>query len=526
MAGSVRHLSSSPSVFSRRELVKGVGAVAGVLALGAPGRSSTMAAQGSSGGVLRIAFSDALTKDSMNPAISQDNFFIVPPQSTMYESLVKLDNNFQPTPHLAESWEASDDAKTWIFRLKRGIEFHDGSTMTANDVVTSLRASMDPQSGTTFYAQLKDLLKPENITEIDDATVQFVLESPFVFFANPLGTRNARVFKAGMTSDDLATAPNGTGPFRYESFVPGESFAATRFEHYWQEGKPLVDRVEIKNIPEAASKLEALLTGDVDLIDNIEYASSRALEGTAYEALPLPDAAWHGVICDVRVEPFTDPRVITAMKMALDRQQVVDVVYAGYATVAADTVIPLSDPYFPSDLQPRPRDVAGAKSLLAEAGYPNGLEITHPLLTVFGFGTNNLAAVLKEQIAEAGITISIQEAGPTFWDTVWMKEPFYIPDFNRRHPAEIFPLISITDAGQWMTHWSNSDFDAAVKAAGQTADFDEQKEYYGKAIRLQSENDGILLPAYAPRLHAKAANLQGVWPNFVSFFDFTDAYFE
>ena len=268
-----------------------------------------------------------------------------------------------------------------------------------------------------------------------------------------------------------------------------------------------------------------MLTGDVDLIDNIEYASSRALEGTAYEALPLPDAAWHGVICDVRVKPFTDLRVITAMKMALDRQQVVDVVYAGYATVAADTVIPLSDPYFPTDLQPRPRDVDGAKALLAEAGYPNGLEISHPLLTVFGFGTNNLAAVLKEQLAEAGITISIQEGGPTFWDTVWMKEPFYIPDFNRRHPAEIFPLISITNAGQWMTHWSNPDFDAAVKAAGQTADFDEQKEYYGKAIRLQSENDGILLPAYAPRLHAKASNLQGVWPNFVSFFDFTDAYF-
>ena len=90
------------------------------------------------------------------------------------------------------------------------------------------------------------------------------------------------------------------------------------------------------------------MTGDVDLIDNIEYASSRALEGTAYEALPLPDAAWHGVICDVRVEPFTDPQVITAMKMALDRQQVVDVVYAGFASVAADpssrSAIPTSRP--------------------------------------------------------------------------------------------------------------------------------------------------------------------------------------
>jgi peptide/nickel transport system substrate-binding protein len=531
MADSDRQFPTARGAIDRRTFVRGVGAAAGALGLGAAGIRPTMVrAQGTpaptAGGTLRIAFGDALTKDGMNPTLSQDNFYIVPPQSTMYESLVRLDNDFQPNPHLAESWESSDDAQTWTFKLRQGVEFHDGSTMTAKDVVYSLQKSMDPQSGTTFYAQLKDLLKPENITAVDDATVQFKLESPFVFFANPLGTRNARVVKDGATPEQLASAPNGTGPFRYESFVAGETFAANRFENYWQEGKPYLDRIEIKNIPESASKLQALLTGDVDLIDNIEYASSKALEGTDYEALPLKDGAWHGVICDVRVDPFTEPRVIKAMKMAFDRQQVADVVYAGFGSVAADSVIPLSDPYFPADLQPQQRDIDGAKALLAEAGYANGLEIPHPLLTVFGFGTNNLAAVLKEQLAEIGVTITIQEAGPTFWDTVWMKQPFYIPDFNRRHPSEIFPLISITDAGQWMTHWSNPDFDAAVKAAAQTTDFDVQKENYGKAITLQSENDGILLPAYAPRLHAKAKTLQGVWPNFVSFFDFTDAYFQ
>lgn len=529
MAGSKRRFAPEPPALNRRTLLKGAAAAAGIIGfqdtgghvLSGPTRA---AAQESAGGVLRIAFSDALTKDGMNPSLSQDNFYIVPPQSTMYESLVSLDNDFQPNPHLAESWEASDDAQTWTFKLRQGVEFHDGSPMTAADVVYSLQTSMDPQSGTTLYAQLKDLLDPANITAVDDATVQFQLEAPFVFFANPLGTRNARIFKAGSTPEDLATNPIGTGPFRYESFVPGETFTANRFENYWQDGKPLLDRIEIKNIPEAASKLEALLTGEVDLIDNIEYASSRVLTGD-FEALPLSDGAWHGVICDVRVEPFTDPRVIEAMKMALDRQQVVDVVYAGFATVAADSAIPVSDPYFPADLQPRQRDIEGAKTLLAEAGFANGLEISHPLLTVFGFGTNNLAAVLKEQWAEAGITVSIQEAGPTFWDTVWMQEPFYIPDFNRRHPAEIFPLISITDAGQWMTHWSNEEFDAAVKAAAQTTDFEVQQENYGTAIQLQSANDGIILPAYAPRLHAKTTRLQGVWPNFVSFFDFTDAYF-
>lgn len=138
--------------FDRRTFFKGAGAAAGTLGmqrLGSMGSRSSVAARQTTGGTLRVAFSDALTKDGLNPALAQDNFYIVPPQSTMYESLVKLDNAFQPNPHLAESWESSDDAQTWVFTLRDGVEFHDGSTMSADDVVYSLQMSMDPQSGTS-----------------------------------------------------------------------------------------------------------------------------------------------------------------------------------------------------------------------------------------------------------------------------------------------------------------------------------------------------------------------------------------
>ena len=135
MAGSDRRFSSSSGVLSRRTLVKGVGAVAGSLALGAPGQVPSAAGQESSGGVLRIAFSDALTKDSMNPAISQDNFFIVPPQSTMYESLVKLDNDFQPTRIWPRAGKRATTPRRGSSGCRQGVEFHDGATMTANDVV-------------------------------------------------------------------------------------------------------------------------------------------------------------------------------------------------------------------------------------------------------------------------------------------------------------------------------------------------------------------------------------------------------
>ncbi len=155
-----RRIATPPDGISRRTFVKGVGALAGAMSLGAAGAASGRA-QGTPGGVLRIAFSDALTQDTLNPALQQPTFFLPPPQGTLFESLVKLDNNFQATPHLAESWEPNDDASSWVFKLRQGVEFHDGSTMTADDVVWSLRSAMDPQSGSNLYAQLKDLLKPE-----------------------------------------------------------------------------------------------------------------------------------------------------------------------------------------------------------------------------------------------------------------------------------------------------------------------------------------------------------------------------
>ena len=174
-------------------------------------------------------------------------------------------------------------------------------------------------------------------------------------------------------------------------------------------------------------------------------------------------------------------------------------------------MIPLSDPYFPADLQPRARDVEGAKALLAEAGYPDGLEIPHPLISVFGFGTSNLAAVLKEQLAEAGITISLArgrsdllghglDEGAVLHPRLQPPPPLRSlpPDLDHRRRAVDDPLVERGVRRGGAGRRADDRFRGAEGATTATA------------IRLQSENDGIILPAYAPRLHAKAATLQGV----------------
>lgn len=474
------------------------------------------------GGILRVAFSDGNTGDTLDPNL-QDNFWTPPMFATMYDTITRFDEDFQAQPHLAESWEPSDDAMTWIFRLRTDVEFHDGSLMTANDVVWSLRRAMDPESGTALVTLLGDVVEPGSITAEDDHTVRFDLKVPFVFLPNPLATRYAKVLKADTPDDVIRSAPNGTGPFRFKEFTPGQSFAATRNDAYWKEGRPFVDEIQMTNIPESASKLEALLAGQADIIDNVEFATGRLLEADPNVApAAYFDSAWHPLILDLNAAPFDDPDVVAAFKLGIDRQDIIDRVYSGFATLGYDSIIPASDPYFPADVPEPVFDPDAAREALRSAGYGDGLKLDFPLFTVFGFDSNNNAAVLKEQLQQVGIEFDIQEGGPTFWDAVWLNEPFYLPDWNRRHAAEGFPLLYSCE-GVWnQTHFCDPEVDQKIVDAASTTDFGEQQQLYGDIIRTLIEEDGLVLGAYAPRLHGKAAALDGLILNSTDFMNFED----
>jgi peptide/nickel transport system substrate-binding protein len=357
---------------------------------------------------------------------------------------------------------------------------------------------------------------------MDSSTLRLELDKKFVFVANVLGIRYSLVFKDGTTDNDLLTKkPIGTGPFVFKSFTPGQSFAATRNPDYWEQGKPYVDEIRMVNIPEEASKLQALQANQADLVAYTDFALTAQLKGdSAHEPFPFKEAAWNGLCCNLTVEPFNKPQVIRAMKLGLDRQQFIDTAFAGLATMGFDGPIPGGDPYFPAELKPVARDVAAARNLLKEAGYPNGVDLPFDLVTVASLGVSNVAQVAKEQLAEIGVRFKIRQGGPTFWDTAYLKEPFILPDWNRRHPFEIYGLLTSTEN---MTKFKNAELEAALAAAAATTNFNEQKTQYAKVIRITAEQDGYLVPAYSPRLHAKSTKLQGVRPNFVSFLDFSGA---
>jgi len=530
------------ATLSRRRFLVGSAMAVTAATLAACGTSATQAPTGSSGptpsaplpagasgspsaakkgGTLRLALADANTSDTLSPYVQNTSFTPVM-FLALYDPLVFVDNNFQPQPGLAESWE-STDGQTWVFHIRQGVQFHDGSALTAQDVVYSLQQIIRPETGTYTGGILAPILKPANITALDDHTVQIKLDQKYVFLPNVLGLRYSLVFKNGTSDSDLKTKnPIGTGPFMYKSFVSGQSFSGTRNPNYWRQGLPYLDGVELSSIPETSSRLQALLSDQIDIAGYVGASVLPQLKGdSSHEAFPFKDSGWQAMVCDLTVAPFDDPRVVQAMKLALNRQQFVDLAYGGYGSIGYDNPIPKGDPYFPTNLDVK-QDIAAAKDLLKQAGHSNGLTLPFPLVTDNGFSeTDILAQVAQQQLQAIGITFSLKQGGPTFWDTVWLKQPFYIPDYNRRHPYEAFTLFS---GSQNMTKYKDPAWLATINDALSTTDTKQQLTDFQSAITTTAQKNGYLLPAYAPRIHAKGVKVQGVRPNFVGFFDFAEAY--
>ena len=473
------------------------------------------------GGVVRLANADGTPADALDPARQHAVMEAVSVRSVQ-EPLVRLDENFNAIPLLAESWE-SNDARVWEFHLRDGIEFHDGSSLSARDVVYSLRRALEPALGTALGAQLGSRLKQENITAVDERVVRFELEEPDGFLPISLGNRYGVIYKEDTTD---FSSPIGTGPFTFDSFTPGQSFRASANPNYWQDGQPYLDGIAITNVAEESARFEGLLSDQFDVIENLNHALAGDItDSDSHEVVTLKDGIWGYILCDLTVEPFTDPRVVNAFKLAVDRPQVVELVYAGFASAGYDNPIPSSDPFFNTALPAPNRDIQIAKELLAEAGYPNGIDLPFPLLVLDILET--LGTVLKEQLAEAGINVELViDPSATFWSDTWLSKPFYIGQWGRRHPSEIFPLVYASDGGWNISHIADERIDQAIQAAAGTTDPDIQRQNYNLIQEILFERDGAIGPAFFDIVHGKRRNLQGMINDHVSSFEFTEASFE
>jgi peptide/nickel transport system substrate-binding protein len=352
----------------RRQLLVGTAAVAA--AAGLPGHA---VAQARRGGVLRVSTDQAPSK--LNPLLHRVNPEYVLGE-LLYSGLTRLGTEMQAEPDLALSWSTSPDLMEWTFKLRPDVTFHDGSKVTAKDVVASFEAMLDPKTGSAARTNIGPV---DKVTAADDITVVFKLKGAYADLPVALAYTNAKVVPAAILASDMARLDReavGTGPFKLVSYEPSRVTVVERNPNYFIKDRPLLDRIELVVYPDPTAEASALIAGDIDLMLQVAPADyKRVSTASGVKGLRTPSGQFLNVILGCDQKPFNDVRVRRALSLSVDRDAMVELVAEGYGTPGNDTPINKAYRFF-ADAPIRKANIAEAKKLLAEAGYPNGTRPT------------------------------------------------------------------------------------------------------------------------------------------------------
>lgn len=465
------------------------------------------------GGILRNAY---FAPTNMDPA-----FYATVPDEHIgrqyYDFLVFVDEKCQPdmSRSLAENWGVDDTGKIWTFNLRKGVKFHDGKEFTSRDVKFTFDRLRDPNVGAAtvgMYSNIVDISAP------DDYTVVFTLKNPNPDFLMDLADYHSVVVDAANT--DFATNFNGTGPFMVESYIPEDRITFKRNPNYWmkdEEGQPLpyLDGMEFLFLSDPSAQVEALRSGQVDYLFYLPAESVPTLEGNQDVAVyECPSSSSYVIHMRSDRKPANDVRVRQALKLATDRNAILQGAIGGLGVTGRDTPVSPGFGEFYFDVPELQRDVDKAKQLLAEAGYPNGLKIT--LNTQEASPVPAIATIWKEQMAEAGVTVDIQLVPSEVYygaDNMWLEADFAITDWGARGYPQPYLDLAYVSTAQWNeSHWSDPELDELAALSAKEMDPAKRVELYHEIQKIFIDRGPVIIPFFNNNLWAARANVKGIKP--------------
>ncbi len=492
-----------PRGLSRRGLLKGAAAF-GAAGLILPHTMGAAKAQSRRGGTFRVGIGHGSTSDGYDPGL-WDNLYAQTFAASRHNQLIEVGSDGQLKPEIAESWESADGI-TWVFAIRQGVTFHSGKTVDSDDVV----ASINHHRGENSSSAAKPLLTALMDVRADGTNVIFTLDAPNADFPYLMSDYHLPIMPAVNGGIDV-TSTDGCGGYIVESYEPGVQATLNRNPNYWKSDRAHFDRIELLSIIDSAARLNALMTGGVDLIDQVDPATIGMLESrNVARILSIPGNAHYVFPMDSRAAPFSDNNVRLALKYALDRQDMVDKILGGHGAVSNDNPIGPANRYFWADMEPKGLDPDRARYHLRQAGMES-LDVTLTVADAAFTGAVDAGVLFAETARSCGININIERApNDGYWDNVWMKAPFCASYWGGRAVEDHMFSTAYAAGAPWNdSFWEHERFNELLLAARSEVNEDLRREMYHEMQQIVSFEGSVIIPMNNNYVMA-AANHVGV----------------
>jgi len=487
----------------RRQVLLGGAATAVALGLGG-GAGAQVSPK--SGGRLRLGLTHGNTADDNDPATWGTSALVnLGLWGAVYNNLTEIAPDGQLVSELAESIEPSKDATSWAFKLRKGVSFHNGKTLDADDVVASLNHHRGPASKSAAKAIVSTIT---DIKADGKDTVIVTLQSGSADFPT-LCTDYHLVIGAARDGKVDWESCNGTGGYTLVSHEPGIKMVLKRNANYWKAGRAHFDDVELLSIADANARMNALVTGAVDVINRVDLKIIEFLKRDKTIALEETTGTQHFTIpMFTDTAPFSDNNVRLALKYAIDREAMVRTILRGHGKVGNDSPITPANRYFASDIPIRPYDPEKARFHLKQAGH-DSLKLDLFAADAAFNGALDTAVLFREHAAKAGIDINVvREPDDQYWSNVWTKKPFVMCYWAGR-PTEDWMFSQVYAKGAvWNdTHWDNERFNRLLIEARAELDPQKRRDMYREMQMIVHDEGGTIVPMYPNYIDARSEKI-------------------
>ncbi len=424
------------------------------------------------------------------------------------QGLVRVNWDYELEPLLAESWESSDDNLELTFNIREGVQFHDGSELTADDVLASFTRIEEREGLAADYMELVDSMDAP-----DEYTFEMTLSEPFAPMLSRMATSHMHIIPESQTDQDTVSEPIGTGPFQFESMEIDTDFVMTRFDDYWDDGLPHLDQVTKLEISDDDNRLNTFQAGELDFINEVPPRHAEDLENDPdvdFEQRFPRSLVYLGVNCNE--EPFDNRDARIALEYTIDRDEVMEAALYGQGRVAASPAAPDSEWEHPT-LEPREQDFEKAQEHLEAAGYPDGFEATFQIPEQYNDQVT-AAQVIQASAAQVGIDLDIQLIT---WSN-WLSDVYTDQDFQATTSSYLalwFPDAGFhrplhSDGAFFFTGWEDEEYNELIDETRRVYDMEERAPmFHDAAEMLKERRSGHIFLYWTPTLMASTPSFQG-----------------